>query len=426
MNTARTSRAHGVGFLFFFFFFFFFFFPFHMDVEWDCETLNSFYNYLYGTINYEKCLEIEKDIRIETGTEDKLIRNCNSCKEGHCKGNISSFKFKKDEDDILGEILDNEKSKENIKNYIGIITKKAFTIYNNVITKSEAKGDNNINIEIDHFLRTDIFSLVFQKYIISNVKLKIKEVHCKNTKYIVSLANPLNIKEYDLNKINTETIANLMNNYIGIQRNFMGRQYMKVIYDELIFIEYNNQFNEFSREYKNIRTDFYCWAYITSLDREKQKGLYNLLKELSLIPYELNKKANLSLQICTLFQFLYFSPNISFLKKHAEGGYGKLDNGKKITCIYIPFVNSESDINIKIYKNEYSNMTHEGEIQTCDTITNKSSCAEIAPFQVLIPESDSLIFLQTRNISYEVSTTKNKFFMVNLPISGPVSTDRKM
>ncbi|SBT80482.1 conserved Plasmodium protein, unknown function [Plasmodium malariae] len=397
-----------------------------MEVEWNDETLNKFYSYLYSTVSYEKCLELEKDIRIETGTESRLTRNCDSCGNDHDKINISSFKFKKDEDDMLGEILDNEKDKENIKNSVATLTQRAFSIYTNVVTKAKSIGDNKINLKIDHFLRTDIFRLVFTKYIISNVKSKIKEIHCKNTKNIVSLANPLNIKEYDLNKINTDTMANLMNNNVGIQKNFVGKEYMKLIYDELVFIEYNNQFNEFSREYRNIRTDFYCWVYITSLDREKQKGLYKLLKELSLIPYELNKKANLSLQICTLFQFLYFSPNKSYLKKHSEGGYDNFDNGKKITCIYIPLIHSGNDLEIKIYRNECSNLNEMGKTITNHNNMNMQNNNDNIPLQVIKPESDSLIFLQTRNISYEVTKTKNKFFIVHLSIPGPLSSDRNM
>ncbi|CRH01475.1 conserved Plasmodium protein, unknown function [Plasmodium relictum] len=397
-----------------------------MDIEWDNETINKFYNYLYEIINYEKCLELEKDIRIETGTENKLNTNSQLCNGDNNQINIYTYKFKKDEDDIVGEILDNEKQEENIKKSIPLITKKAFAIYTNVIDKAKSEG-SSVNLETDHFLRTDIFKLVFSKYITYNTKAKIKEIHCKNTKNIVSLANPLNIKDYDLNKINSETIANLMNNNVGIQKNFIGKEYMKLIYDELVFIEYNNNFNEFSREYRNIRTDFYCWAYISSLDREKQKGLHKLLKELSLIPYELNKKANLSLQVCTLFQFLYFCPNKSFLKKHSEGGYGKLDNGKKITCIYIPLVHSGNDIEIKIYKNE-DNLNEQKKINNNDTNinTNLFSKKDDVPIKVIKPESDSLIFLQTRNISYEISKTKNKFFIVNLWISGPVSLDKKL
>ncbi|CRG94646.1 conserved Plasmodium protein, unknown function [Plasmodium gallinaceum] len=396
-----------------------------MDVEWDNETINKFYNYLFELINYEKCLELEKDIRIETGTESVLNINSQLNENANNKINICTYKFKKNEDDIVGEILDNEKQEENIKNSIPLLTKKAFIIYTNVIDKAKSEGTNSINLETDHFLRTDIFKLVFNKYIIYNTKVKIKEIHCKNTKNIVSLANPLNIKDYDLNKINSETIANLMNNNVGIQTNFMGKECMKLIYDELIFIEYNNQFNEFSREYRNIRTDFYCWTYISSLDREKQKGLLKLLKELSLIPYELNKKANLSLQVCTLFQFLYFCPNKSFLKKHSEGGYGKLDNGKKITCIYIPLVHSNNDIEIKIYNNE-DNLNEPNKINNNDTNTNLLNKMDNTPIKIIKPESDSLIFLQTRNISYEIPKTKNKFFIVNLWISGPASLEKKL
>ncbi|SCM11886.1 conserved Plasmodium protein, unknown function [Plasmodium chabaudi adami] len=400
-----------------------------MEAEWDETVLNKFYNYLYECFDYEKCLELENSIRLEMGTEPQIHKGCGSCHKEKCNINISSYKFKKDDNDLLGEIIDNEKSEENIKKSLNNIAEKAYTIYNNILTKEALKNgnrnkENQIDIETDHFLRTYILKTVFNKYIIAKVKKKIKEIHCKNTKDIISLANPLNMKEHDLNRIQSETIANLMNSNVSIQLNFMGK-YMKLIYEELIFIEYNNQFNEFNSEYKNIRTDFYCWAYITSLDREKQQGLYKLLKELSLIPYELNKKANLSLQICTLFRFLYYSPNKSFLKKHAEGGYGDMDNGQKVTCLYIPYVHPDDDVTIKVYKTENGFVSKEEENNKVDNI-NQSLNVKDNLIQIVKPQSDSLILLQTRNTSYEISKTKHKFFIVNLSIYGPVSLDRNM
>ncbi|CAG9473954.1 conserved Plasmodium protein, unknown function [Plasmodium vivax] len=408
-----------------------------MEVEWDSETVTKFYNYLCGTISYQNCVELEKDLRIETGTEEKLNKHsCSSCSDHHGDVNISCFKFKKDDDDVLGEILDSEKDQENVKASLAEITQKAFTIYSNVIAKAASKGDNKVTLETDHFLRSDILRLVFSKYITTKAKERITEISSKSTKNIVTLANPLNMNEHDLNKIETDTIANLMHDYVGLQKNFLGRDYTKLIFDELVFIEYNNQFNSFGREYKNVRTDFYCWTYITSLDRQKQRGLYKLLKELSLLPYELNKKANLSLQIGTLFQFLYFSPNKSYLKKHCQGGYGKMDNGKKVTCIYVPFVHSNDDVEIKLYRSEYNGVNEESEesegrgktepnVRDATTVPSNQT-DDGAPFRVIKPESDSLIFLQTRNVSYEISKTKNKFFTVNFSISGPVSTERRL
>ncbi|CZU00146.1 hypothetical protein PFAG_05538 [Plasmodium falciparum Santa Lucia] len=406
-----------------------------MDIVWDKDTVDKFYNYLYDVINYEKCVELERNIRIETGTEDKLnLKNClcynnENCSEECNKINISSYKFKKDEDDILGEIIDNEKEKENIECNIGLITQRVFSIYTNVIKKAKLEGTYNINLETDNFIRRDIFRLVFHKYILQNTRNKIKQIQCKDTKNIISLANPLHIKDVELNKINSDTIANLMNNYIGIQKNFLGKQYMNLIYNELIFIEYNNQFNEFNTEYKNIRTDLFCWAYITSLDREKQKGLYKLLKELSYLPYELNKKANLSLQLSTLFQFLYFSPNHSFLKNHSDGGYDNLDNGKKITCIYIPSEYEHNQVLIKLYKNINTIQNNQSRNDTKIKNINDNISSNLEnnkPIQVIKAEGDSLILLQTRNVSYEISMSKEKFFMVNLWIPGPVSVDKHM
>lgn len=385
-----------------------------MECVWEEDIVKQFCNYLYNIIDYHKCVELERELRIETGTEDKMTTHM-KCHDhsSHSKKNLGTHKFKKDDNDTVGEFIDDEKSEDKLIHAIPQLTEKAFHMYTNVINKAKTEGNaNEVTIETDNFIRTDIFKLLILQYIMNRVRKRVKDLQCQSTNDIVTLANPINLTNVELNKISNETMASLMKNGFGIQNGLIGKRESSVVFKELEFIEFNNQFNEFGKAYKDMRTDYHCWSYISSLDREKQKALCKLLKLLSLIPYELNQKANLSLQVCLLFQFSYFSPMKSFLKNHIEGGYGALDNGKKITCIYVPYVQADEQVQIKIYKN-------------IEGANGQNNMSEEDPIFTLSPQSDTLLLLQTRNISYEITQTRNKLFFVNFWIPGRVSSDIK-
>merc|ERR1719183_1859657 len=53
------------------------------------------------------------------------------------------------------------------------------------------------------------------------------------------------------------------------------------------------------------------------------------------IPFELNKKCSLYLQASATFQIGCF-PSKGFYKRHVDGGYEDLNNGRKITAIFYP------------------------------------------------------------------------------------------
>lgn len=84
---------------------------------------------------------------------------------------------------------------------------------------------------------------------------------------------------------------------------------------------------------------------------------------------------------------------------------------------------------IKLYKNINTIQNNQSRNDTKIKNINDNISSNLEnnkPIQVIKAEGDSLILLQTRNVSYEISMSKEKFFMVNLWIPGPVSVDKHM
>eukprot|EP00438_Fugacium_kawagutii_P004935 Skav200621 [mRNA] locus=scaffold2029:53367:55343:+ [translate_table: standard] len=83
-----------------------------------------------------------------------------------------------------------------------------------------------------------------------------------------------------------------------------------------------------------VRGDKICWVNYEGLDREKQPGLLELFKQMISIPFELNKKCSLYLQASGSFQLASYPAeapyrSTAFYKKHMDGGYDALNNGRK-------------------------------------------------------------------------------------------------
>ncbi|CDJ40099.1 hypothetical protein, conserved, partial [Eimeria tenella] len=107
---------------------------------------------------------------------------------------------------------------------------------------------------------------------------------------------------------------------------------------ELEMMDFDGKFNElFQQSLYDIRKDFICWSSLSDLDRENHQGLRHLLKCLFALPFELNKKANLCLQVGWTVQLSKFPQSGAFLKSHIDGGFEEdTNNGRKVSAIYFP------------------------------------------------------------------------------------------
>merc|ERR1740121_1489710 len=99
-------------------------------------------------------------------------------------------------------------------------------------------------------------------------------------------------------------------------------------------MDYDGKLTEVQQQkMTGIRTDRIYWLSYEALDREKQPGLVSLMKKMISIPFELNKKCSLYLQASANFQIACYPAKASY-KRHVDGGYDDLNNGRKITAIF--------------------------------------------------------------------------------------------
>merc|ERR1719150_748856 len=114
----------------------------------------------------------------------------------------------------------------------------------------------------------------------------------------------------------------------------MDDNVVRKIYNELELLDFDGKLVEVQQQkMTGTRTDRIHWLTYDALDREKQPGLVTLFKKMISIPFELNKKCSLYLQASASFQLACY-PNKGFYKKHVDGGYEDINNGRKITAIY--------------------------------------------------------------------------------------------
>ena len=158
----------------------------------------------------------------------------------------------------------------------------------------------------------------------------------------------------------------------------------------------DGKFEEIIQE-QHLRNDRVLWLTLSDMNKTDFKNLYFICNILSSIPYELNSKTQLCLQISESFQISYFSEKETFHLKHFDGSFDeKFDNGRKISCLY--FCNLDEDD-----KAEEGTVKLEVEDQKMEITTH----------------ADCLLLLKSRKVSYEICKNMRKRFIVRFWIQGP-------
>lgn len=116
------------------------------------------------------------------------------------------------------------------------------------------------------------------------------------------------------------------------------------------------------------------------------RSLHVLFNYLFSIPFELNKKTGLGLQLTDVYCLDCF-PTDTFHKVHKDGGFGDYDTGRKITALYV--ISPEGPARLKFRGSEVE-LRH-----------------------------DTLVLLKARLVDYEVLPCPYKVFLASLFILGP-------
>ena len=83
------------------------------------------------------------------------------------------------------------------------------------------------------------------------------------------------------------------------------------------------------------RSDKFFDVDLTSLEGNAEfKTLKQLVRMLFFLPFEINKKVSLNLQVCESFQLSFMDHDHKFIKQRAESTFGEQDTGVKMTMIF--------------------------------------------------------------------------------------------
>ena len=137
------------------------------------------------------------------------------------------------------------------------------------------------------------------------------------------------------------------------------------------------------------RTDKLWAVSLGDLQHEDFKPIKAALENLSYLPFELNAKMNLQLQITEAFEVSFFDEKDHGFIKSKQDNYKDVDNGIKMTIFYV------------LTEDKYTDYGH-----------------LIIDGQKLPLENGMLVLAKSRKASYEIQSNR-KCFVVIMKIGGP-------
>ena len=135
---------------------------------------------------------------------------------------------------------------------------------------------------------------------------------------------------------------------------------------------------------------------------EELKNLRQLARLLFFIPFEINKKVSLNLQVSEQFQLSYFDHDHTFVKRRAESTFGQRDTGVKLTIIFAVGCKNTAPI-LKLYRQS------ETEVPNTDAIE-----------QIKMGENTLVVF-NSRAFEYEIADASSKSILIANQVPGPAS-----
>ncbi|PFH37084.1 putative hypoxia- inducible factor prolyl hydroxylase (phd2) [Besnoitia besnoiti] len=325
------------------------------------------------------------------------------------------YRFQKDADDHLGALLDEWTGEEKLRQIAAEVTERAALVYDNVRAKGEAEG-LELGVPEEKQLRQDVLKEALVREIHARINSELRRERLRDCREGGLLANPNGYRDGPLSYLANDTIRDLMKEGVAVQRGFLGEAMRKKIWNEIELLEYDGRFNEvFSQTLHDLRKDYMCWMSSSDLDRENQQGLWQLFKAMQALPFELNKKASLCLQVSWVFQMAMFRADGAYYKKHIDAGYDPaLDNGRKVTAIYYPNAPDWKEKDggaLRVYpRRRKEQQLSEG---------SAAGSGEAKAVRDIAPAGDVLVLLRSRDMPHEVLPCHRKRFAITLWMTGP-------
>merc|ERR1712137_648206 len=199
----------------------------------------------------------------------------------------------------------------------------------------------------------------------------------------------------------------------GYQDEFMDDTTMRDVYNEMEYLDFDGKFVDVQQQkMTGYRKDRIGWFTLESLDREKQPGLVALFKKMISIPFELNKKCSLYLQASATFQLSCY-PAKGFYKRHVDGGYEDLNNGRKITAVFYPNRSWSSDHGgkIRLYRRQ-PNPFQVAKAKEKGVEAPAPGTDEVE--EEVEPLAGRLLLFRSRDMPHEVTVCSQKPYAISL------------
>mmetsp|Transcript_48268 Transcript_48268/g.109975 ORF Transcript_48268/g.109975 Transcript_48268/m.109975 type:complete len:419 (+) Transcript_48268:137-1393(+) len=377
--------------------------------EWDEQTIEVMVKVLEEILNEKSRMarnDLERRVRSGTGVRDFKARCCGA----------PDVPVPGEDDDIAARLLRENLTPSALRDHVGPIMEDAGSIF----AKVQARGKNDgmmMDSETEVQVLRDVIKECMIRYIL-------KVINTGNSGSIAAgshdaglLATPQGYFGGDLDSFEADTIRGLMEKGYSWQDNFMDDSTTGNIFNELELLDADGKLVEVSQQkMTGYRSDRIYWLQYEALDREKQPGLVTLMKKMISIPFELNKKCNLYLQASSTFQVGCY-PVKGFYKKHVDGGYEDINNGRKITSIFYPNKawSSKDGGQLKVFKRRPNPF----EVAKAENEGLESPVKEDEQQEEVDPQGGRILLFRSRDVPHEVLASRRKRFAITLWLMGP-------
>ena len=147
------------------------------------------------------------------------------------------------------------------------------------------------------------------------------------------------------------------------------------------------------------RNDKFMNVDLTNLEGvDEFRTLRQLVRLLFFIPFEINKKVSLNLQVSETFELSFMDHDHTYINRRAESTFGKHDTGVKLTIVFAISSKNESPT-LKLYK--------------------QSQVPEKEPIEEIKLNQNTLVLFNSRAFEYEITDPKSKSVFVMSQVPGP-------
>eukprot|EP00929_Paragymnodinium_shiwhaense_P030551 TRINITY_DN17292_c0_g1_i1.p1 TRINITY_DN17292_c0_g1~~TRINITY_DN17292_c0_g1_i1.p1 ORF type:complete len:415 (-),score=87.46 TRINITY_DN17292_c0_g1_i1:118-1362(-) len=301
--------------------------------------------------------------------------------------------------------------------FVPIVMEQTADIYKRVEEKGRRDGlvmDKESEIKV---LR-DIIKEALIRHVLKCVNTENSTNHASGSHDGGLLATPQGYTAGDLNELHADTIRDLMEKGSACQDEFMDEDTTRNIFREIELMDFDGKLTDVQQQKMiGVRKDKIGWFSLENVDREKQPGLVALFKKLISIPFELNKKCSLYCQACGNFQVAAYAKD-AFYKKHVDGGYEDLNNGRKITAIFYPndgYIEADGGC-LRVYKRRDN--PYQLEKKKKEGSETKEDVKDEVEDDIQ-PRGGRLVLFRARDVPHEVLIANKKRYAVSLFIPGP-------